>query len=126
MGRAGKSETWRHFQVVEKGKKKEATCKYCSHFWANAIVTRLAEHLNVCERYLEFCQQTANEEEDDVEIIQQNNESQAESLQVPRSTSSSSNSKDQQKIKPYLDTMSKGLYLKSCHSLGYIFVEIFV
>lgn len=65
MGRVSQVSTWRHFHVKEKNAKKEATCRYCSKHWANALVTLLNAHLNDCDKYQEAKTQNEDNEESD-------------------------------------------------------------
>lgn len=93
MGRPEKEDTWCHFKKIKKGKKIEATCKYCNHFWGSALVTRLTEHLTECAQYIEYCQEIENAT-DDVEEVQSNNEEE-ETESLPQGLNANSEKRKQ-------------------------------
>ena len=119
MGRTSKNETWRHFDVVSKGSKKEATCKYCKRCWGNALVTRLTDHINNdCQAYKDFCDNEMAEDDPVEEVQPQDTQDESSNVSSAASASASATSNlsgtaskldsQQKKMKHFLDTMSKG------------------
>lgn len=107
MPRKADFDTWKHFEVKEELGKKTATCKACNHFYANANVSHLRDHLKTCSKH----QALLEAEESDIEEIEENASALVEKNHADPNNNAQrikSKSKSQTSLLGFCDKMSSG------------------